>query len=188
MGFPSYVAEAQVLQMEATGHEIAAHTRTHPHLSSLTTAEQQNEILGSYNDLCDLLGHCPTDFAYPYGDYDDTAIDTVQTTGFASARILRVLSNGSSVRFPANKSDANKYLLYSYALSSTTQFSDVQKVIDSAYSQKDWLIIVFHRIDETGNPISISHELLQQIVDYLKQKNAKVVTNSDGLRLMGLQQ
>lgn len=61
----------------------------------------------------------------------------------------------------------------------------MQTFIDGAYDQKVWAIILFHRVDE-ADPYLVSHQLLQQILDYLKQKNATVLTQSEALRLMGL--
>jgi hypothetical protein len=46
-----------------------------------------------------------------------------------------------------------------------------------------WLILLFHRVDETGDPISVPHDLIQQIADYLTARKVHVVTMSDGLRL-----
>jgi peptidoglycan/xylan/chitin deacetylase (PgdA/CDA1 family) len=175
---PTYVTQGQVLQMSADGHEIAAHTRTHPHLPTLTAQQQQDEIQGGYQDLCGLLRRCPQDFAYPYGDFDATSVSLVQSTGYLSARTTRKQYDGAN---------ANRWELAAYALNSTTQFSDVQAFVDGVHDQKVWAIIVIHRVDETGGSISITHQLLQQIVDYLKQKNATVVTQSEGLHLIGLQ-
>ena len=62
-------------------------------------------------------------------------------------------------------------------------FADVQKAIDQAAAQKQWIVLVFKRVDEqtlgyTGN---VSHELIQQIVDYVKEQNIPVRTMSEGL-------
>jgi len=175
---PEFVTQGQVLQMDADGHEIAAHTRTHPHLPTLTDQQQQEEIQGSYRDLCMLLSHCPQNFAYPYGDFDATTLSLVQSTGYLSARTAHKQYNGGN---------ANRWELAAYILSSTSQFSDVQAFIDGASGRRVWAIIVIHRIDDTGNSISITHQLLQQIVDYLKQKNANVVTQTEGLHWIGLE-
>ena len=47
LGLESYISSGQMLAMQANGHEIAAHTRTHPHLSTLTDAQQHDKIDGS---------------------------------------------------------------------------------------------------------------------------------------------
>jgi hypothetical protein len=71
-----YLTTGQVLAMQNSGHEIGAHSRTHPHLSTLTAAQQQDEIVGSLTDL-EAIGVTPISFAYPYGDYDDTTLSIV---------------------------------------------------------------------------------------------------------------
>lgn len=41
---PGYVTKEEVLAMQAKGHEIGAHTRTHPHLPEFNPAQQKAEI------------------------------------------------------------------------------------------------------------------------------------------------
>lgn len=65
-GSPYYVTQQQVLNMAAQGHEIGAHTRTHPHLTTLTQQQMTDEIAGSKSDL-QAIGLHPTTFAYPSG-------------------------------------------------------------------------------------------------------------------------
>src|SRR2546430_10071590 len=71
LGLVSYISAGQMLAMQANGHQIAAHTRTHPHLSTLTDAQQHDEIDGSLQDLRLSWGINAAVFAYPYGDYND---------------------------------------------------------------------------------------------------------------------
>jgi len=180
LGMPTYVTSAQVLDEESRGHEIQAHTRTHPHLSTLTDAQQQDEIEGSKDDLTMLLRHAPTLFAYPYGDFNSTTLTLVQQDGFAAARSI----NNDSVQ--QNTTTANRFQLFSQGLSNTTTLADVQSWIDMAATNKTWLILVFHRIDEGNNSISVTHELLQQTLQYIQQKQIPVVTISQGLNTLGL--
>jgi peptidoglycan/xylan/chitin deacetylase (PgdA/CDA1 family) len=49
------------------GVDIAAHTRTHPHLPSLESAQVADEIEASCRDIQSRLGCRPRSFAYPYG-------------------------------------------------------------------------------------------------------------------------
>ncbi len=58
--------------LPAHGITLGAHTRTHPHLSRLSRDAQQVEIEGSQLDLLTTTGQRATDFAYPFGDFDDT--------------------------------------------------------------------------------------------------------------------
>jgi hypothetical protein len=52
-----------------------------------------------------------------------------------------------------------------------------------------WLIVLFHRVDETGSccsSISVDHSLIQGMVDYLVQQHVPVVTNNEGLIIENL--
>jgi peptidoglycan/xylan/chitin deacetylase (PgdA/CDA1 family) len=58
-------------QLASARATIAAHTRHHPRLTTLTTDALDEELLGSRQDLQARLGTAPTHFAYPFGDVDD---------------------------------------------------------------------------------------------------------------------
>ena len=62
----------------------------------------------------------------------------------------------------------------------------ITQAIGQAQTHGTWLILVFHRIDETGQKTSVPHELLQQIVDHLAEKNTRVVTLREALDIYGL--
>lgn len=175
---PGYLSTAQVLAMQNSGHEIGAHTRTHLHLSTLNPAQQQDEIVGSLNDL-QSLGINPTSFAYPYGDYDDTTVSIVNTAGFLDARDTKRGFNNTS---------ANYLLLDSYILGpdGDNSLNTITQAIDDAQANNTWLILVFHRVDETGQPTSVTHQLLQEVISYLVEKNAMVVTMQQGRALFHL--
>ncbi|HZD36493.1 MAG TPA: polysaccharide deacetylase family protein [Nitrososphaeraceae archaeon] len=58
---------SDIAKLRAEGHDIEAHTMTHPHLNKLSSSELEYEI--SQSKQC-LLGHGinSTIFAYPYGE------------------------------------------------------------------------------------------------------------------------
>ncbi len=68
--------------------EIGCHTVTHSILSSLSIAEQQQEIIRSKTQLEEMT-NCPVEnFAYPFGkrnDYTEQTVRLVQEAGFHSA-------------------------------------------------------------------------------------------------------
>ncbi len=68
-----------------SGHEIGAHTVTHPKLTRITRAEAAQEICKSKDHLEDLLGIAVTSFAYPKGCWDTAVRDMVAGAGFVAA-------------------------------------------------------------------------------------------------------
>lgn len=73
------LADAELLRaVQANGHEIGNHTRTHPRLASLSPEAQAEEIRGADADLR-AIGLYPQSFCYPYGDLNDSAVEAVGT-------------------------------------------------------------------------------------------------------------
>ncbi len=76
---------AQIRDWLAAGHEIGAHTLTHPWLTRIPLAEAREEIRGSKAWLEDRFGRRIEHFCYPYGDGNPAVRDLVREAGFATA-------------------------------------------------------------------------------------------------------
>src|SRR5262249_2012016 len=57
----------QMRHWVSKGIEFGSHTRTHRNLASIGRAEMEQEITGSSDDLCKILGSRPLSFAFPFG-------------------------------------------------------------------------------------------------------------------------
>ncbi len=93
--FPTYAGErklmtaTQVRELSALGHEIGAHTLSHPKLSRVALETARAEIEGSKCFLEDLLGKKVVSFAYPKGDFNNEVKAIVDSLGFGSAVTTR---------------------------------------------------------------------------------------------------
>jgi peptidoglycan/xylan/chitin deacetylase (PgdA/CDA1 family) len=76
---------SQVKDWLSLGHEIGAHTLTHPHLTALTLDQAKREIVDSKKKLEDLFAVPMQHFAFPYGDHNKALLDIVREAGFLSA-------------------------------------------------------------------------------------------------------
>ncbi len=193
VGTDSYVTLDEVLQMYNHGHEIGVHTRTHPNLTTLTQAEMTDEIVGAKQDLIS-WGIMPTTLAYPYGGYNLAVEAVVQSAGLRGARDsdLGYNSSGLGLTFGGPLyHDTHPLELWSEAaeMDMNTTLSEITSEIDYAVANNLWLIILFHRVDETDpccSPISVDHTLIQGTVDYLVQHQVPVVTNNEGMIIENL--
>lgn len=174
LGTPEYMTRDEVVALDKDGQEIGSHSESHPNLSDLAMKQQTDEIAGSRDYLNGLLGHAPLSFAYPYGARNDGTVAAIQQAGYTTARTIDWGSNGAGI--------TNPFQLAAYCVDDTTKFDDVKELIDNAPSGS-WVIIVFHRFDRVGNPISVDPQLLQDTVDYLAKKNASVVTETQGWKV-----
>ncbi len=66
-----------VKAIAAAGHDVGNHSNTHPYMTQLDAATMASEIEACNSDIEAITGKCPTLFRPPYGDYNNTVVDTV---------------------------------------------------------------------------------------------------------------
>ena len=180
-----YVTQSQLQALYKNGHEIGNHTRTHPFLSTVSSTQLTSETSGAQQDLQG-WGYNPTTFAYPYDDYGgsstSTVVAAVKTTGVRGARDSDYGGYNNSTTFPLLlDSMPSEYDL------GTDNVATVTGWIQQAVANNMWVIILWHRVDETDpntgtpNSISVPSTVIQGVVNYIVQNNIHVVTDSEGL-------
>lgn len=75
----------QVRDWLAAGHEIGAHTLTHPRLTQLPLPLAREEITASRKKLEDAFGRPVRHFCYPYGDHSAAVRALVEEAGYETA-------------------------------------------------------------------------------------------------------
>lgn len=80
-----WLAPTALLELQAMGVEIGAHTHSHPQLDTLAVDAARSEIGRSKAVLEDLLLAPVPSFAYPYGYHGAVVRRLAQESGFASA-------------------------------------------------------------------------------------------------------
>jgi peptidoglycan/xylan/chitin deacetylase (PgdA/CDA1 family) len=69
----------------AAGHQIGAHTLTHPYLTRVSFREAREEVFASKKKLEDIFGVPILHFCYPYGDWNEPIRDLVREAGYETA-------------------------------------------------------------------------------------------------------
>lgn len=59
------------------GHDVGNHSDTHPYMTQLDTSGMSSEIDACNKEIEEIIGEKPTLFRPPYGDYDNSVVDTV---------------------------------------------------------------------------------------------------------------
>lgn len=77
--YPEYVKK-----IDEAGHEIGTHSKTHSYMSKLSSTEIEAEINSSSEAITQITGKQVELFRPPYGDYNNTLIDTVNAMGVFS--------------------------------------------------------------------------------------------------------
>ena len=75
--YPDYVKE-----IAQRGHEIGNHSLSHPHMSKLSPSEIKKELIDLDDTIEELTGKRSTLFRPPFGEYNNTVIDTVREAGY----------------------------------------------------------------------------------------------------------
>lgn len=83
---PRFMTWAQVTDLRRAGMTIGSHGWTHPHLTTASPRELQQEIVESRQTLEQRLGTRITLFAYPFGEHPPAAEDAVRRAGYVAAR------------------------------------------------------------------------------------------------------
>lgn len=71
------------------GHEIASHGLYHSSICQTDAARCNYEILTCRKDLETILAHPVTGYAYAFGAYDDTVLQSLQNCGISYARTIQ---------------------------------------------------------------------------------------------------
>ncbi|MDQ3077090.1 MAG: polysaccharide deacetylase family protein [bacterium] len=174
-GFSGYMSRAEVVNTHNFGHEIGGHTRTHAHLTSLSASQKEAEIAGGRQDLQAMNVGPVSTFAYPFGEYDLATLNVVENAGYSAAR--------TTMRGYV-KASTDEYQLPEQSMESDTTFAQAKQWIDTAINNKQWLILTFHLIDNSGDKYSTTPEIYYQIVDYLAQKKPPVITVAEGIQYL----
>lgn len=70
-----------VKQLSDAGHDIENHSNSHPHMPQLSVAQMTEELNACNDKISAITGKKPILFRAPYGDYNNTMLQTVTSMG-----------------------------------------------------------------------------------------------------------
>lgn len=71
----------EVKKLADAGHRVENHSSTHPHMTKLSKDQMVNEIVTCNKKIAAVTGRTPKLFRPPYGDYDNSVVETVESLG-----------------------------------------------------------------------------------------------------------
>jgi peptidoglycan/xylan/chitin deacetylase (PgdA/CDA1 family) len=85
IGAKDYMTVDQILEMHNAGWEVGSHSMNHFDLTKLEPDPLRYEVVGSRKALEEKLGVPVLTFAYPFGAYNDSAVDYIKFAGYIGA-------------------------------------------------------------------------------------------------------
>lgn len=70
-----------VKELADAGHRVQNHSNTHPYMTQISAVQMTDELTSCNDKIKAITGTAPTLFRPPYGDYDNTVIETVEGLG-----------------------------------------------------------------------------------------------------------
>lgn len=132
----------------ANGNEIANHTKTHPHLTTKTASDLNDEIRGMKVLIDQHYTQKGITFAYPFGEYNQVVLDSVKAAGHIAARGVQPASS-FPYNFAASANDYFKIATYSMGPSVTATMFNTQ--IQNVTNGGGLLTFLYHSVDNATN-------------------------------------
>ncbi len=172
ISYKAYMNWNQVRKLHFKGWEIVPHSRNHDcSLTSKSLEEIREEILGSKQDLLD-QGIISDIYVPPCGVTSQEANSLVQAH-FIAQRATEEGLNPLPVR--------ERYNLKIMTVERKSTLGEVRTWIRQAKYYRQWLIFMFHEINEGEEPLSITPEMLEGILGEVKSAGLAVVIPSEAL-------
>ena len=171
--YDGYLAWTEVVSLQNNfGWEIGSHGYSHDNLTEISLAAAKNELERVKNDL---ISHNikVESFASPFGAYN------YQVLKYAAGLYASHRTAWSGL----NNQPAEAYYLKAVAADDLS-LDQIKGLVNQAKQTNGWLILYFHGLTEDPTvPKGYFYQFndFQQILDYLKNQNSKVVTVSAGL-------
>ncbi|MGE5636114.1 MAG: polysaccharide deacetylase family protein [Nocardioidaceae bacterium] len=175
IGDPGHMSWAQLAELQARGHEIAGHTRSHPRLPGLLAsagvAEVRHQVCGDQVELR-RHGFDVTEFAYPFGVADAGVKAIVHDCGYRTGRTDHgIPADGSLLAETIPLPDAY-WIRTPRAPTATTQFETLRDYVTQAEPAGGWLHIVFHRICDGCREYSTPEPVITRFLGWLEGEDA----------------
>jgi len=182
IGTSGYMTTAQLAQLQDLhGWEIGSHADTNAahtdRFTGLTTAELEVELRDLKAWMTGEGFRAADQLAYPGGEFNE-AVTQAMTAYYASGRT----TSGKGLTLETVP-PADPYRLRAFNVIDTDTTGTIQALVDKAYTNKQWLILVFHKI-LTTSATSIEYSIANfgTVVDYLNTKGIPVRTVGEVLR------
>lgn len=165
---PEYMSFATIKKLKEAGHEIGSHSLRHCNQTKLDPQTLQDNATQS-KQLLEDKGLGPVrSFAYPLGQYNDLT-QAIYERRFT---YIRTSDAGYNDRYfdMAN--------IHSMGVLSSTTDEQFKAWLDYAKKHRQWVVLVYHRVNESG-PYNVTAEQLERQLLMIKESQLKTMPLSE---------
>jgi peptidoglycan/xylan/chitin deacetylase (PgdA/CDA1 family) len=165
---PEYMDLGTVMQLKKAGHEIGSHSLLHCNQTELSKDLIQDNASRS-KTILEKQGLGPIkSFAYPLGQYNETTQDIFSK----SYPLIRTSDFGYNDRY------FDETNVHSMGVIDKTSDSEFQLWLDYAKKHRQWLVIVYHRTNESGE-YNVTDAQLDRQLNMISKSGIKVLPMSE---------
>jgi peptidoglycan/xylan/chitin deacetylase (PgdA/CDA1 family) len=173
----NFMSTAQLNDLKNRGEELASHGYTHLDMTAISDPQLTYQMQKANEFMQRITGIKNLDFATPFGKSDAE----VQWYAHKYYRSMRSTTNGINTK--QNLDPYNLRVLY---ISESTSDQAVQDALAQTKAQHGWLILVYHRIDESdikasGETAAVKPAVLAKQVKMIQQSGITVATVAHAL-------
>lgn len=166
-----YMDMGTVMALKKAGHEIGSHSLAHCNQVTLSKADIEMNAVKSKQEL-ERYGLGPVrTFAYPLGQYNETT----QGVYGKVYPLIRTSDAGYNDRY-FDETD-----VHSMGVLSKTSSSEFRSWLNYAKAHKQWLVIVYHRVNEQGD-YNVSRSQLDTQLRMIRDSGMDVLPMSEAAR------
>ena len=174
-----YLSKEQLGVLKKGGWEIVNHSYSHSYLTELSDDKVRNEVQKAFSFISQYDPIGAYHFAVPFSATNE--------------RVLKILKeNALSIRYLGETVDTvpfDRFNLGYKEVTNDTTFETVKEWIDEAIANKQWLGLMFHRIEDPANDrYSYGTQEFKKIIYYLSvmKRDIKTVTVTEAFKEAGL--
>lgn len=149
----------------SVGHEVASHTVTHPHLGTMTIAQQTTELANSQSAInTNVTSQQCVTLAYPFCEPSNQALTA---TYYIAARHCQSFIEGNT---PGNYYQISSLICGN--LGSVQTAADFNAKFVSVAASKGWCVFLIHGIDSDGGYSPLPSTVLRSSLQYLDARRS----------------